>query len=78
MTLKIFKAGNSLAVTVPQELAMRLQLRVGDRVVPELDEAKISYAPVKKTTATVSPKFRKWLTSFEKRYDRALSELARR
>lgn len=78
MTLTVFKAGNSLALTVPAELALRLNIHEGDRVVPQLEESKITYIPIKKATNRVSPEFKKWLTSFEKRYGRALAELAKK
>lgn len=78
MTLKVFRAGNSLALTVPAELALRLNIREGDRVVPKLEESKITYIPIKRAAGKVSPEFKKWLTTFEKRYSRALAELAKK
>jgi len=77
-TVKVFKAGNSLAVTVPRELALRLNIREGDRVLPEVERSKISYRTLKKGSASVSPEFKRWLRAFEKKYDRALEELAKR
>lgn len=82
-SVKVFKAGNSLAVTVPRELALRLNLRVGDRVRPKIGKMGIAYEPVKRTNKVTpafsdDPVLREWLTDFEKKHGRALRQLAKR
>lgn len=74
-TVKIFKAGNSLAVTLPQELIQLYNLKLGDAMVPEPTQTGITYELTNKKPV-VSQEFKQWLTSFKKKYGPALQELA--
>ncbi|OGG18490.1 hypothetical protein A2721_01740 [Candidatus Gottesmanbacteria bacterium RIFCSPHIGHO2_01_FULL_47_48] len=77
MVLTIFRAGNSLALTIPKELAGRLNLKEGDKVEPKLAGRVIAYQPVGQGISKVDPGFEKWLVSFKKRYGPAMKKLAK-
>ncbi len=77
-TVKIIKVGNSWAVTIPPELARKYELELGMKVAPYSTDKGILYRPVPKSgkQAHVSPEFKRWLTTFKKKYGPALTELA--
>ncbi len=79
---KLYKNGNSVAVTIPKEYLNNLNLRDGSKVIVEQDqEAGTITIYRKKNTkpvSKISPKFLKWLDSFNKQYGPALKELAKR
>ncbi len=79
---KLYKNGNSIAVTIPKEYLNDLNLRDGSEVVVEKDvEAGVVIISHKKTSQSstrITPEFLKWLESFNKKYGPALKELAKR
>ena len=79
---KLYKNGNSIAVTIPKDYLRELNLRDGSEVMVTHDEVKesITIYPKKKNQAysSLDPKFLKWLESFNKQYGPALKELAKR
>lgn len=82
ITQKIFKTGNSVAVTIPKHYLEDLGLKEGAEVVVVHDEQEqsIQIYPKKKARvqSTVTPEFLKWLEDFNKEYGPALKELAKR
>jgi len=81
---KLYKNGNSVAVTIPKELLHELNLRDGSEVVVSKDESQntIVIEPKNKETkqndSSLTPKFLKWLEDFNKEYGPALKELAKK
>lgn len=79
---KLYKNGNSVAVTIPKEYLKEFNLREGTEVVVEQDAATrtITISPNidHQAYSTVTPKFLKWLEAFNKEYGPALKELAKR
>ena len=81
---KLYKNGNSVAVTIPKELLKELDLRDGTEVVVSKDEDQgaIVIEPKrqiqKQTQTSLTPKFLKWLEDFNKEYGSALKELAKK
>lgn len=73
MTLTVFKAGNTWAVSIPRELARKLNIEPGDKVEPYLVDHSFAYRPV-----GVDPSLKKWFGNFKKRYGPALRELAKK
>lgn len=82
LTQKLYKSGNSVAVTIPKEYLKELGLRDGSQVLVDQDPDAgiiiISRKSNKKISSRISPEFMKWLDSFNKEYSPALKELARR
>lgn len=82
LTQKLYKSGNSIAVTIPKEYLNELNLKNGSEVVVEQDPNAgliiISRKGNNKTASRISPQFLNWLDSFNKKYGPALKELARR
>lgn len=82
LTQKLYKNGNSVAVTIPKEYLKEFNLKEGSEVVVEqdLDEETIIISRKKKGSikSTVTPQFLKWLESFNREYGPALKELAER
>lgn len=82
MTLTIFQAGNSAAITIPRDLLKEMGLKVGQKVVAEKapDARKFVVSPVEKTTLAtgVSLEFKKWLTGFLAEDGKLLDELGDR
>ena len=82
LTQKLYKNGNSVAVTIPKEYLNDLNLRDGSEVIveqdPEAGSIIIFRKNDKKSPTKISPEFLKWLNSFNKQYAPALKELARR
>ncbi len=82
LTQKLYKNGNSVAVTIPKEYLKNLHLKDGSEVVveqdPEAEVITISRKKSAKPATKLSPTFLKWLDSFNKEYGPALKELAKR
>ena len=81
LTQKLYKNGNSVAVTIPKEYLNDLNLRDGSQVVVEKDPNTQTIIISKKTSrvqSSITPKFLNWLESFNKQYGPALKELANR
>jgi antitoxin component of MazEF toxin-antitoxin module len=80
---KLYKNGNSIAVTIPKELLRELDLRDGSEVIVSEDETQgaIVIEPKRQTprqSTSLTPKFLKWLEDFNKEYGPALKELAKK
>ena len=73
-TQKVIKVGNSLAVTIPPELAQKMNLRKGEQVTWQLKDEAIQMTPVGNQTTT--GEFNDWLDKTAKKYGPALRELA--
>lgn len=82
LTQKLYKNGNSVAVTIPKEYLHDLNLRDGSEVIveqdPEAGIITISRKKNAKSVSKISPEFLKWLDSFNTKYGPALKELAKR
>lgn len=82
LTQKLYKNGNSVAVTIPKEYLKELNLRDGSEVVVEQDveDGTIIISGKKRSQiqSNLTPKFLNWLESFNKEYGPALQELARK
>ena len=79
---KLYKNGNSVAVTIPKEFLHDLNLRDGSEVVVEKNsetgEIIIARKTEVKASSKITPEFLTWLNSFNKKYGTALKELAKR
>lgn len=79
---KLYKNGNSVAVTIPKEFLHDLNLRDGSEVLVEknTETGEIIIARKKNVqiSSRITPEFLSWLNSFNKKYGPALKELAKR
>lgn len=66
---KVIRVGNSLAVTIPQNIVKEEKLKVGEAI--EFDVHR-----VKKTKAKITPEFVKWVDKYIENNRPALEELA--
>lgn len=81
-TQKLYKNGNSIAVTIPKEYLKDLHLDANSEVLllEDAQSQTITITPQKKTmpNSSITPEFLKWLDKFNKQYGPALKELAKR
>lgn len=70
MKQKIIRVGNSIAVTIPQNVAKEKNLKVGQEVQFEIEPVK----KVRKTTLT--PSFLSWVDNYIEKNRPSLEELA--
>lgn len=76
---KVFKNGNSLAVTVPKAYAHELSIRNGSQVDWKKTSQGLTLIPQKKIKAAgVDPKFAKMVDEFMDEHDDVLRELSNR
>ncbi len=79
---KIYKSGNSVVVSIPKEYLRNSNLRDGAEIMLDQDikTGIITIARRRdvRSGSTITPKFLKWLESFNKEYGPALQELAKR
>ena len=82
MKRKVVKIGNALGITLPQEIREDAGLKLGDSVMIEHNTADqsilISKSGKKKATSKLTPEFYDWLERFNKKYKKALTELAKK
>jgi putative addiction module antidote len=82
MGQKVIKVGNSLAVTIPQSFVKKANIKAGQNVyLKENDEYKtleIHTDEVHDAPPSLTPEFKEWLDSFNKKYKTALRELAKK
>lgn len=80
MTRKIFRSGNSLAVTLPPDAMSKIGLAEGSEVEVELDPAtgSLVMTPADRHLADIDPDFARHLAEFVERYRPALESLAKR
>jgi len=78
MTQKLLKVGSSAAVTIPKKSLEELGLKVGDKIIVEVDKVKkiVSIKPAEKLSKE-SKKILDWTTKFIKRYHSALEALSK-
>ncbi|OGC50394.1 hypothetical protein A2716_04270 [candidate division WWE3 bacterium RIFCSPHIGHO2_01_FULL_40_23] len=81
ITQKLYKNGNSVAVTIPKEILREMNLSAGSEVMLEkdLESDVLTIAPVKlskKGDTAINPKFIKIAQEFTKKYDSLLKRLA--
>ncbi len=77
-SVKIFKAGNSLAVTIPKELALKYGLELGLRVFPEVSKQGIIFKSMADKRPVLPSDLNGWLKKFDKKHFKALRSLANR
>lgn len=76
---KLYKNGNSVAVTIPKEILKELNLSDGSEVVVKKRGKELIVAPHQKTAAPgVNVKFMKMVDNFVKTHEDVLQELARK
>lgn len=76
---KVFKNGNSLAVTVPKAYAHQLNIRDGSQVEWKKTNQGLSLTPLKKTKPEgVDAKFAKMVDEFMDEHEDVLQELSQR
>lgn len=83
LTQRLYKNGNSVAVTIPKEYLEELKLKPGSEVVivhDELEQTITIQSKKKKVSkeSSLTPRFMNWLEKFNKEYGSALKELAKR
>lgn len=76
---KIYRNGNSLAITIPQQYLKDLDLQEGSEIVVEKEEESLRIAAKKKVLAQdVDVKFMKMLDSFIVDHEDVLRNLAKK
>ena len=79
MTQKVLKVGSSAAVTIPKRSLEELGLKIGDRVVVEVDrKSKSVLIRSQWQPSKADQKIAKLTMNFVSRYRRDLEELARK
>ncbi len=83
LTQKLYRNGNSVAVTIPKDYLEDMKLKDGSEVTVEqdLENESIIISPKKKVSkpqSTITPKFLRWLEEFNQEYGPALRELAKK
>lgn len=82
MTLTIFQAGNSAAMTIPHDLLKEMGLKVGQKVEMNKmsDAKKLVVSPVEKISEKtgLTLEFKKWLSGFLEEDGKLLDELENR
>ena len=71
MIQKVIRVGNSLAVTIPQNLVKEEKLKAGETV--EIDVQR-----VKKAKSKITPEFISWVDKYIENNRPALEELAKK
>lgn len=78
-TQKLYKNGNSVAVTIPKALLKELNLRDGSEVEVDIKGKELIVAPKKGVqTASVNVKFMKMVDQFINDHQDVLEELAKK
>lgn len=79
LTQKLYRNGNSVAVTIPKDYLKNLDLKEGEEVVLIQEEDTILISKNKKINkSSITPEFLSWMESFNKEYGAALKELAKK
>ena len=76
MTLTMFRAGNSEVIAIPRELREKYGWKLGSKIDLKDTGKGVAIEPLS-DSPKVSLEFKKWLDSFEKKYDKSLRELAK-
>lgn len=78
-TQKLYKNGNSVAVTIPKKFLQELNLRDGSQVVVEKQDQRIVLKAKKDLSKpALTPEFHEWLKKINEEYGSALEELAKK
>lgn len=76
---KLYKTGNSIAVTIPKPLLENLNLKEGDEVILEKQGDEVTIiAKHRKLAPDVDAEFMKMVEEFADEHDDVLRELAKR
>jgi len=80
MLQKIIKVGNSYAFTIPSSFVKELGLKAGEQLHVEVDMelGRLTYNKAKPEKKADTPEVKEWLESFNKKYKKGLTELAKR
>ncbi|MBI2600137.1 AbrB/MazE/SpoVT family DNA-binding domain-containing protein [Candidatus Daviesbacteria bacterium] len=79
LTQKLYKSGNSVAVTIPKEYLDELSLRDGSQVTVEKQGQKLVVTPKKKLAAgSVDAKFARMVDEFMDEHEDVLQELSQK
>ncbi len=79
MTQTIINIGNSQGIILPKEILKSSQLKVGDKVIVEEKENKVTISPVRKLSAKgVDARFMKMVDEFIEDHKDVLEALANR
>lgn len=79
LTQKLYKNGNSIAVTIPKEYLEELQLKEGSEVVVEKQGKGVMVtSKTTKLAGNVTPEFMKMVEEFMDEHDDVLKELSKR
>ena len=78
-TQKLYKTGNSVAITIPKQLLEELNLKEGSEVVLEKKGDNIAFISRNaKLASDVTPEFMKMVNDFIDRNEDMLKELSKR
>ena len=80
---RLYKNGNSVAVTIPKDLLLELGLKEGSEVVVSADliEKKVMVSkapPTPQDTSSLTPEFKTWLDRISSEYQDLIVELAKK
>lgn len=79
LTQKLYRNGNSVALTIPRQLLEELNLKEGSEVVVENSGGEITIkSKTQALSADVDPKFMKMVDDFVNDHEDVLKELANR
>ena len=79
LTQKLYRNGNSVAVTIPKEYLKELKLKVGAKVMVSKENGSLTISPSNKHLASdVDQKFAKMVDEFVNDHKDVLQKLANR
>ncbi len=76
----VIQIGNSVGVTLPIRFVKSKGIKVGQKVFvdEDIDSDMIHVAVKSKSAPRITPEFKDWLDKFNKKYKKALTQLAKR
>jgi len=77
-TQKLFKAGNSIVITIPKQLLELLKINAGDAVVLEPNKDSVTIKRKEKVAHDVDDRFLKMVDDFANEHEDVLKELAQK
>ena len=77
---RIIQIGNSVGITLPSGFVKSKGIKPGQKVFvdEDVDSDMIHVAVKSKSAPRITPEFKDWLDKFNKKYKKALTELAKR